>query len=264
MLIASRNNEIIKRARCLSTRKGRAEQGLHLIEGEKVLTEALHAGAAVREVFVEEGHVWPEPQDARVYTVTRSVMESLCDTVTPQWVCATVETPACDLPETFPVGMIVALERVQDPGNLGTIVRTADAMGAAGVLLSDGCADPYAPKTLRAAMGSTYHLPIWRGDIIKALQCLRKSGFVCICGHLQGEERLPHPKDRCVIVIGNEGSGVTDETAALCLKYRLKMYGRAESLNASVATGILMYEVAEMMHNTHLGGVMFHGEDKHI
>lgn len=251
MLITSRNNETIKRVRALTSRKARLEQGVHLIEGEKTLREAISSGVSIVDGFVEEGNTHWERLlldcGANVYQVTRSVMESITDAKTPQGVCAAVRTPSLSVPDVYPAGLIVALECVQDPGNVGTIIRTADAMGAVGVLLSEGCADPYAPKTMRSAMGSTYHLPIWQGEIETELQCLHNDGFVCICGHLQGESVLPHPKDRCVVVIGNEGNGVGEQTAALCWKYRLPMYGRAESLNASVAAGILVYELAKLM-----------------
>lgn len=252
MRIESRSNETVKRVRSLSSRKGREAHKVHLIEGHKLLQEAHTSGATLCEVFIEEGREGEAESllhsGAAVYTVTRSVMEAMCDTATPQGVCATVKTPSLTLPESYPPGMIVALDTVQDPGNLGTILRTADAMGAAGVLLSNGCADPYSPKCMRSAMGSTYHIPLWQGNLNDALQRLHNDGYCCICGHLQGQEALPHPTDRCVIVIGNEGNGVAEENAALCVLVRLPMYGRAESLNASMAAGLLMYEVAKAMH----------------
>ena len=141
----------------------------------------------------------------------------------------------------------MALDRVQDPGNLGTILRTADAMGAAGLLLGGGCADPFGPKVLRSTMGSVYHIPLWQGELTAELAKLREAGFSLICGHLAGTEVLPEVGDKCVLIIGNEGSGVSDEVADMCKKYRLPMYGRAESLNASVAAGILMYEIGHAM-----------------
>ncbi len=251
MRIESRSNETVKRVRSLSSRKGRLEYGVHLIEGNKLLQEAVSAGMTLCEAFVEEGHEHLAeglPEDVTRYIVTRPVMEALCDTSTPQHICATVKTPSMELPQCYPSGMLVALDTVQDPGNLGTILRTADAMGAAGVLLSEGCADPYSPKSVRAAMGSTYHIPLWQGNLKEALQTLHHDGYFCICGHLQGQEVLPHPTDRCVIVIGNEGNGVAGEIAALCVLVRLPMYGRAESLNASMAAGLLMYEVSKAMH----------------
>ncbi len=254
MLITSRNNPHIKDARALKSKKGREAQLAHLIEGPKLLKEAVISGKTIRTGFIEEGHELYEAllsgSGAITHIVTRSVLESICSTETPQWVAAIVETPDTTPPEIYPTGMLIALDAVQDPGNLGTILRTADAMGASGVLLSPGCADAFSPKAIRAAMGSTYHLPIWQAENLKdALQRLRNDGYTCICGHLQGQEVLPHPTDRCVIVIGNEGNGVAEENAALCALVRLPMYGQAESLNASMAAGLLMYEVAKAMHD---------------
>ena len=252
MLIESTRNEKVKRARALANRKGRAEQGAHFIEGEKLVREAIVSGAVFQDAFIEAGHdimaAVLSGSGAEVHTVSRAVMESLTLTDTPQWVCATIKTPNTPLPEFYPAGLIVALDCVQDPGNLGTILRTADAMGASGLLLGAGCADPYAPKPLRAAMGSIYHLPVWQGDLMLEIPRLSEQGFLCICGHLKGGDTLPSPGERCVLLIGNEGSGVSDELAALCFKYRLPMYGFAESLNASVAAGILIYELARRMH----------------
>lgn len=253
MLIESTRNERVKLARALSARKGRNEQGLHFIEGDKLVREAVVSGAELVEAFIEEGHdlmaAVLEGSGATVHTVKRAVMESLTHTETPQWVAATVKTPEPVLPEFYPEGLTVVLDGVQDPGNLGTIIRTADAMGAAGVMLGAGSADPYAPKPLRAAMGSVYHIPIWR-DVMLAneLPRMKEQGFVLICGHLKGSPVLPAPGSRCALIIGNEGSGVSDEVASLSEKYRLPMYGFAESLNASVSAGILIYEISKQMH----------------
>lgn len=250
-IIESTRNETVKRARALAGHKGRAEQGLHFIEGELLIREAVVSGAILCDAFIEEGHhlmqAVLEGSGANVYVVTRSVMETLAQTKTPQWVCATVRSPSLEVPSGYCEGLIVALDCVQDPGNLGTIIRTADAMGCSGVLLGEGCADPYAPKPLRAAMGSNYHIPLWHADLSQELLKLRAQGFELICGHLKGSETLPDPGEKCVIVIGNEARGVDDAVSALCTLYRLPLYGFAESLNASVAAGIIIYELAKAM-----------------
>ena len=251
MVIESMRNETVKQARALAQRKGRLEQGRHFIEGERLVHEALASGAHLKDVFIEEGHEGDaaafSQSGAAVHLVRRNVMESMALTDTPQWICATAETPRQPLPGEYPAGLIVALDRVQDPGNLGTILRTADAMGACGLLLGEGCADPYAPKPLRASMGSVYHIPVWQANLEGEVQRLASQGFTLVCGHLKGESRLPEPGEKCVLVIGNEGNGVSDAVAAQCKKYRLPMYGKAESLNASVAAGILIYELARKM-----------------
>lgn len=248
MVIESTRNETVKRAKALSLRKGRLETGLHFIEGERLVREAVVSGAEFHDAFIEEGHDLMEAvllgSGATVHTVTRNVMKTLTNTQEPQWVCAAVKTPVYELPEYYPEGLIVVLDCVQDPGNMGTILRTADAFGVAGVILGEGCADPFAPKPLRASMGSVYHVPIWSGNVVSELKKLSKQNFTLCCGHLEGDEVFPEVTKRMALVIGNEGNGVSDEAADLCVKYRLPMYGFAESLNASVAAGIMIFETA--------------------
>ena len=248
MVIESRANERVKEARKLLQRKERKESGLHLIEGDKLVREAVSSGARVVSCFLEEGFSFPPPESAALHVVSRAVLESLCESQTPQGVVAVVETPPLTPPEAYPPGLVVVLDGVQDPGNVGTILRSADAFGAAGLLLSPACADPYAPKTLRAAMGSTYHLPVWQGELTSELSRMKQQGFFALCGDLRASETLPPLQESVALVIGSEGNGVSAEVAALCAGYRLTMRGRAESLNASVAAGVLLYVVSEAMH----------------
>ncbi len=251
MLIESTRNETVKRAKALHMKKERDASGLHFIEGIRMLQEALKADIKIEEAFLEEGHAeiaeLLEQKGAQVHLVSRTVMESVSNTQTPQWVCACVRTPENELPQRFPQGLIVALDAVQDPGNMGTIIRSADALGAGGVLLGDGCADPFSPKALRSTMGSVYHLPVWKCNLPKIMTRLSGQDFLLLCAHLKGSELFPDLPSKSVLVIGNEGNGVSDEVASLCYLYRLPM-GRAESLNASVAAGILIYEMARHMN----------------
>lgn len=247
MVIESRANERVKEARKLLLRKERKASGLHLIESEKLVREAIASGAKVVSCFLEEGFAFTPPEGAVTSTVTRAVLESLCESQTPQGVVAVVETPSLTPPETYPGGLIVVLDGVQDPGNVGTILRSADAFGAKGFLLSPACADLYAPKTLRAAMGSTYHLPVWQGELEPELTKMSRQGFTALCGDLKGSETLPALKSNVALVIGSEGKGVSESVAELCVRFRLTMRGRAESLNAAVAAGVLLYVVSEAM-----------------
>lgn len=250
IVIESRSNERVKDARRLLQRKARKESGLHLIESEKLVREAVLSGARISTLFVEDGFAFSVPENVPSYAVSRSVMESLCESQSPQGVVAVVETPSLVPPEQYPAGLIVVLDGVQDPGNVGTILRSADAFGAAGMLLSPACADVYAPKTLRAAMGSTYHLPVWQGDLPAEVSKLVSQGFLPLSGDLSGSETLPELRQNTALVIGSEGGGVSAEVAELCVRYRLPMKGRAESLNASVAAGILLYVVSGAMPRT--------------
>ncbi len=247
MIIESRANERVREARKLLLRKERKESGLHLIEGDKLVREAVRSGARVQTLFLEDGFTFDAPVDMPAFRVTRSVLESLCESQTPQGVVAIVETPDLTPPRTYPEGLLLVLDGVQDPGNVGAILRSADAFGAHGALLSPACADPFAPKTLRAAMGSTYHLPIWQAELAAELDVLKRQGFLALCGDLAGTETLPQLPQSVALVIGSEGSGVSPCVAAACERYRLPMRGRAESLNASVAAGVLLYVVSEHM-----------------
>jgi TrmH family RNA methyltransferase len=247
MIIESRANERVKEARKLLLRKERKESGLHLIESEKLVREAISSGADIVSCFIEETLAFAPPESAIVCTVTRAVMESLCESQSPQGIVAVVKTPDLTPPERYPEGLLLVLDGVQDPGNVGAILRSADAFGARGVLLSPACADVFAPKTLRAAMGSTYHMPIWQGELLPELTKMQKQGILALSGDLRGSERLPALSGSVALVIGSEGSGVSEEVAAACARYRLPMRGRAESLNASVAAGVLLYVVSEAM-----------------
>ncbi|MBQ5991830.1 MAG: RNA methyltransferase [Clostridia bacterium] len=245
MIVTSRSNERIKAARALQDAKARKETGLHLIEGDKLVFDAAASGARIRTVFAKEGA--DTPDGIETVFVSDDVMDALCAAKTPQNLCAVVETPDCACPETYPDGLIVALDRLQDPGNLGTILRTADALGAGGVLLSPDSADPFSPKALRAAMGSTYHLPVFVGELGTELPRLKAQGFVCVCGHLSGSETLPAIGRRTALIVGNEGRGVSEETAAQCTLYRMPMRGRAESLNAAVFAALMMQTILNRM-----------------
>ena len=245
MIITSRSNERVKAARALQDAKARRETGLHLIEGDKLVCDAIRSGARVRTVFAKEGA--PAFEGVETVFVSDGVMDALSTAKTPQTFCAVAETPDTGCPEAYPEGLWIVLDRLQDPGNVGTIIRTADALGAAGVVLSPDSADPFSTKALRAAMGSTYHLPVRIGLPKDELARMKEQGFVCICGHLKGSETLPAIGKRTALVVGNEGQGVSDETAALCIRYRMPMRGRAESLNAAVFAALMMQSIVNGM-----------------
>ena len=249
MILTSPKNELVKRLRSLKTKKGREEEGLHLIEGERLVFDALAGGLIPCEVLVREGEsAIRERLDALCVPyieASEAVMRAVSDTDSPQGVCAALETPDMRPPEEYPSGLIVCLDRLQDPGNLGTVIRTADALGASGVLISEGTTDPFSPKALRAAMGSTYHLPIYKGELPHELKRLKSAGFYAVCGHLKGEESLPELPANRALVIGNEANGVSPEAAEECFLYKLPMRGRAESLNAAVFAAIMIYKLTE-------------------
>lgn len=242
--ITSRTNPRVQRARSLREGKYRKQTGCHFIEGDKLVREAMSSGVTLETVFVREGYAGETDFPCETVLVTDSVMDALSTAGTPQSLCAVAKTPAAALPEAFE-GTVLLLEDVQDPGNVGTLIRTADALGVSCVILSPQCADPFSPKTLRASMGSVYHLPVCVAGIPAALRALNAQGYTCLCGHLHGSETLPPKTTKMALLVGNEGNGVSDETAALCYLYRLPMPGKAESLNVAVFGAIMLYELTK-------------------
>lgn len=245
MTITSRNNPLIKEIRALRERKARKGSGLHFIESDKLVSEALSSGARVSTLFVREDAPVPSgvPEEKCV-RVSASVMDALCLSDTPQSVCAAVQTPE-EGTLSQAQGLVVLLERVQDPGNVGTVIRSADAFGASLIVYSPDTADPFSPKAIRASMGSVYHVPLLCADVPEAVCALKNAGFSCFCGHLKGTETMPEHGRNTAFVVGNEGNGITEKTASLCTKYRLPMPGRAESLNAAAFASVMLYILSE-------------------
>ena len=214
-----------------------------------MIREALGCGLKLRELAAEESHADFAREvcgNARGFIVTRSLLETICDTRTPQGVCAAFELPEPVALEQLPE-RVVALDGVQDPGNLGTIWRTADAAGFQALLLGAGGADPLSPKVQRAAMGSGFRLPFCHTpELADALLQLRQRGYRVFASDLSGADFYARPDagEKFVLVIGNEARGISDAVreAADC-RVKLPMRGGAESLNAAVAAGIMMYEL---------------------
>lgn len=243
--LTSLKNPRIQAWRALKDRKARRMSGTFLVEGPKMLEEAVASGEALEAVLVQEDRAeeFDLPCDVPLFALPAHVLASVCDTKTPQGVAVVVRMPSRPLRGD----RLIALDGVQDPGNVGTIIRTADAAGFDGVLLSAQCADPYSPKVLRATMGSVFHLPIaLTDDLPDALLSMKEKGMSVISSQLDGEPFYSATglHDRFCLVIGSEGNGVSAPVRELAThRLMLPMRGRAESLNAAVAAGIMMYEL---------------------
>jgi len=243
-ILSSVKNPKIAVWKSLKERKGRKETGCFLVEGRKMVEEALASDFKVRAVLVdqdraEEFHL----PDGAVYAMPSHVLAAVCDTKTPQGIAAVVEARQI----TRLGNRLVVLDGVQDPGNVGTIIRTADAAGMDGVILSEQCADVFGPKTLRATMGSVFRMPMAvTADLPSMLEGLKGEGYAVISSQLDGEpfyERAPVGELFC-LVIGSEGNGVSETVQRIAThRVKLPMRGGAESLNAAVAAGIMMYEL---------------------
>ena len=250
--ISSVHNPTVQSLRELQKAKARREQGLFLADSVKMVREAI-ALSLCRTLIVERGREEDYAQeiaDAQakgcdILLVAPAVMGALSEQKTPQGIMATVAIRP--EPEQLLGSLIVAMDGVQDPGNVGTILRTADAAGCAGALLSSACADLYSAKTLRATMGSVFRVPTLRTDNLpEAREAMKRRGYAVVATELGGEDFYKHcPHENCVLVIGSEGRGVSPEVRAAATHHlALPMRGGAESLNAAVAAGIMIYEMA--------------------
>lgn len=249
--ITSTQNQHVRMLRDLRQAKERQATGLYLVEGVKLCTEALRdADVAVLLVDESKTDLLP-PGHERVPVVLSApehVVAHACEAKTPQGICAAVRMPA-PLDLDMAHGAVLVLDGVQDPGNVGTMLRTAEAAGFSGMLLSPTCADVFSPKTVRATMGSVFRMPIWRGTLPEALGHLGRKGFTLVSTELGGEPIAKAARTLAqpfALIIGSEGQGVSAPVSTLCdLHVSLPMRGRAESLNAAVAAGILMYGLTD-------------------
>lgn len=248
--ITSVHNPAIMQLRELQKAKARRQAGLFIADSVKMVREAIELGLC-RTLVVESGRVEEyaplidAAQGCEVLAVTPAIMNALSEAKTPQGVLCT----AAILPEPQEMTgeLIVALDGVQDPGNVGTILRTADAAGFDGALLSSTCADLYGAKTLRATMGSVFRVPVMRvQDLAKELEALKDRGYAVVATELGGADFYANcPHEKAVLVIGSEGRGVSEAVRAAATHHlALPMRGGAESLNAAVAAGIMIYEMA--------------------
>ena len=247
--ITSRKNPLLEHMRRLDGAAYRRERGEFLCDSPKLVEEALRHGAQVLTVAVSDGMEPPRglASDVRCVTVPPDVMASISPVRTPQGMLAVCRTPGTVLPEKLTGRRYAVLDGVQDPGNVGTIWRTADAAGFGAVIFGKGTADGYSPKVQRAAMGSGFRLAqLTTDDLAQTLIELRGRGYRVIASLLDGEPFFERGDlgEKYVLVIGNEARGISDAVRAQAdVRLKLPMYGGAESLNAAVAAGIMMYDL---------------------
>ena len=257
--ITSLQNERVKLIRSLDMRKARRETGLFVAEGASVLVTARDAGWTPRMLAFLAGSAssgvpaglvqWAQAANAECLEVSEAVLAKLAAKDNPQTMLGVFEQRWAPEPAPNAVAddaVWVALEGVRDPGNLGTIIRTADAVGAGGVLLIGNCCDPYSHEAVRASMGSIFNVPLvrvgaeaflawaktWRGDIVGT--------------HLDAREDFRAPRYRlpALLVMGSEGPGLSPGIAAACSRLvKIPMAGRLDSLNLAVATALMLYEI---------------------
>ena len=255
MIITSANNIQIKKIINLKQKsKFRKENALFVVEGIKMFVEIPKEDLVetyVSESFIENHK--SDLEDISYAIVSDSVFKKISDTVTPQGILAVVKQKKYTVNDILDArkdkSCIVVLDRLQDPGNLGTILRTGEGAGITGLIMSADCADIYNPKVIRSTMGSIFRVPFATvSDLPQAIDQLKEAGVTTYAAHLKGNvySNEPFAKD-CAFLIGNESKGLSDEVSQKADKLiKIPMAGKVESLNAAVATSILMYKHAEI------------------
>lgn len=251
--ITSTSNPQVKNVVALMKKsRARTEQGLFVVEGMKLFQEL--PAAWIAQVYVSEGFASDGPMDkvrkvCNPLVVSDRVFTAMADTCTPQGILALVRQPVWELEQMIGLAkspFFLILEQLQDPGNLGTILRTAEAAGCTGIIMSRDTVDIYNPKVIRSTMGAVYRVPFFYADQLEqTVMRLREKGFLIYGAHLQGSVSFERPDYRvpCACMIGNEGNGLSDSLASLAhQRIRIPMEGKAESLNAAVSAALIMYE----------------------
>ncbi len=261
-MITSTANDKVRRIISFQKKpKERRKEDVFLVEGIKMVLEAPRE--SVKEIYVSESFL--EKQKAAIpeammrclaegksgyEIVSDKVFAAMSDTQSPQGILAVLRAQHYEMKDLFGKGapLIMVLENIQDPGNLGTILRTSEGAGVSGILMTSGTADVYNPKVIRSTMGSIFRQPfVYTEDLHGDIQRLKAEGIRVFAAHLKGTAQYDEASytGGTAFLIGNESKGLTDETASLADQYiRIPMLGKVESLNAAVASSILMYEAA--------------------
>lgn len=252
LVISSKSNDLIKSAKRLQQKKFRDKLGLFSLEGVRIVEEALMTSFVEYMLFTRSllndsrGNdllLKAKKRGIKTLECTDSVFKELSDTVNSQGVLAIVKKP---LWVDIPKGLLLIADEIQDPGNMGTMFRTAVGAGVDGLIIGPGSVDPYNPKVVRSSMGAIFHLPHWFLDHDEIFKLIQERSINLVVTDLVGSEdysSVSYPSNMA-LVIGNEGRGVSAVFLEKSdLKVKIPLVGSVESLNASVATGILLYEI---------------------
>ncbi|MBD7910094.1 TrmH family RNA methyltransferase [Clostridium cibarium] len=250
IFIESKDNTLYKETKKLKDRKGRNKISKYIIEGFRLIEEAFKAGVSVDYIFfsgeVEKlnEYLGKYINKTKIYGLRDDLLRELCSTEKPQGIVAVVGMKKLDI--SFEGSFYLLCDKLQDPGNLGTIIRTAHAAGVDGVILTKGSVDVYNDKTIRSTMGSLFHIPIINDDENNSItKKLIDRGFSLVSTSLEGDKDFfkEDLTGKIIISVGNEGNGVSEEIYNLSdKKVKVPMPGGAESLNVAIATSVILYE----------------------
>ncbi|MCR5324408.1 MAG: RNA methyltransferase [Lachnospiraceae bacterium] len=261
-MITSVKNEKLRNVTLLQKKKkAREEQGLFVTEGLRIFEDALKsAPERIEQIFVSETfsknpewkricNSFPQYEDGiKVTIVSDDAFDKISETVTPQGIICIMRMKFYSIAD-IPPKRLLLLENIQDPGNLGTMVRTAEAAGITGMIMSSDTVDIYSPKVTRSTMGSIFRVPfLYTDDICETIDELKKKGVTVYGAYLRDGKPYNSVdyKEPCAVLIGNEGNGITDRTISkVSERVFIPMSGQIESLNAAVAAALIMYKAQE-------------------
>jgi TrmH family RNA methyltransferase len=246
-IIESVQNSKIKTWKKLHSKKERDNTGLFIIEGIHLIEEALKSNLVIESLIIEEHKHMPvewHVKELPTVTVSERVMREISETETPQGFAAVCQQPGNEnllLEE----GKYLFVDAVQDPGNLGAMIRTADAAGISGIILGPGTADPYNGKVIRSTQGSLFHIPVQKMDLEEAIELCHDNHIPVFGTSLHGSTYSAiAPQANFALIVGNEGSGVNKKLLERTSQnLYIPIFGEAESLNVAIATGILLYHL---------------------
>ena len=262
MMITAKDNEKVKYTKSLLKSKNRNKESKFIIEGYRILTLAIECNAKIDYVFINEDfekkteHVEfleiLKSKNINTYKTTNKIFNELVDTESTQGILAVVKFNQRTIQENLKDEhrFVVILDRIQDPGNMGTIIRTADAAGVDAIINLKGCVDIYNPKVIRSTMGSIFDMNIIQATQDDALRVLKDNNFEIVSSYLNTDNyyNTVDYTNKVALVIGNEANGVNDELISKSdTLVKIPIYGNAESLNAAISSAILMYEIKKSL-----------------
>ena len=260
-VITSKDNDIVKNIKKLKDKKYRDEQSSYIIEGLKIISEAIEENAVIKKVVICEDYITNDTINSKVMYeiarheciyVSKKVFDSITTVIAPQGILAVVEKPNVHKNINYKEDVILILDGIQDPGNLGTILRTADSVDLKQIIVSKETADVYNPKVVRSTMGAIFRVNVIESsNLVETIKEIKKNRFKIIATSLGGTDTIYDIEyKKKAIIIGNESKGVSKEVLeAADSTVVIPMLGKTESLNASVACGIILYEYARRNRN---------------
>lgn len=258
IMITSKDNEKIKYTKSLLKSKNRMKESKFIIEGYRILTLALECNVDIDYVFINEDfeikneHLkllrMLENNEVKVYKTTNKNFKELVDTENTQGIIGVINFKEKNIEQSINSSQkfVLVLDRIQDPGNMGTIIRTADAAGVDAIIVLKGCVDIYNPKVIRSTMGSIFDMNIIQCTQEEAIENLKANSFSIVSSYLDTDNfyNTVDYNNKVALVIGNEANGINDELISKSdILVKIPIYGKAESLNAAISSAILMYEI---------------------